>query len=82
MHLKSQQEVKAYYTNQSLKEAVKTLQENRNQLSFEQVRVIRDLLDECVLNNYGNRKYDGTNGNGYSPIATFDNPHATPPKKR
>lgn len=52
MHLKSQQEVKAYYVNQSLKEAVKTLQENRHQLSFEQARVIRDFLDECVLRSY------------------------------
>lgn len=52
MHLKSQQEVKAYYANQSLKEAVKTLQENKHQLSFEQVRVIRDLLYECVLRSY------------------------------
>lgn len=52
MHLKSQQEVKAYYVNQSLKEAVKTLQENRHQLSFEQAKVIRHLLDEIVVTFY------------------------------
>lgn len=52
MHLKSQQEVKSCYVNESLKEAVKTLQENKYQLSFEQVRAIRDLLDEFVLRSY------------------------------
>ncbi len=81
LHLKSQQEVKAYYVNQSLKEAVRVLKENKYSLSFEQVREVRGVLDEAVLGMY-NSRYDGTNGNGYSPIASFDNPYATPPKKR
>ena len=37
---------------ETYEDAVKTLQENKHHLSFEQVRVIRDLLDECVLRSY------------------------------
>jgi len=53
MHLKSQQEVKTHYINEAIKEAVRVLKENKYSLSFEQVREVRDALDEAVIRSYG-----------------------------
>lgn len=80
MHLKSQQEVKTHYTNQAIKEALGVLKENKYKLSFEQVREVRDLLDEAVLGIY-NSHYDGTNGNGYQPVPGLER-NPKPPTKR
>lgn len=52
MYLKSQQEVKSHYTNQAIKEAVRVLKENKYNLSFEQVREVRDALDCAVIRAY------------------------------
>lgn len=81
MYLKSKQDVQTHYTNQHIKNALATLKQYKYKMTFAQMKELRDVLDDVVLNSYGNRTYDGTNGNGYQPLPSYnDNP--TPPKTR
>ena len=81
IHLKCKQDVQTHYTNQNIKNALASLKQYKYEITFSQMKELRDVLDDVVLNAYGNRRYDGTNGNGYQPLPSInDNP--TPPKAR
>lgn len=52
MFLKSKQDVQTHYTNQHIKNALAALKQYKYEMTFSQMKELRDVLDDVVLRSY------------------------------